>query len=164
LLCGSLGLLGLVAIDGSKFRANNSKDNYFTLKKVEYHKRQIEKCMKMLDENDNEENKNAPLHLKEEDINKKVDEIKDRTKELEDLKKEVKEKCGIAKTDKDCKLMLMNNVGFNSAYNLQAAVDEKNKMVVAVDCTNTKNDRQLLYLMAKKAKEKYASFRANRCI
>jgi len=159
LLCGSLGLLGkeLVAIDGSKFRASNSKDKYFTLKKVEkkieYHKRQIEKYMKMLDENDEEENKNPPLHLKEEDINKKVDEIKDRIKELEDLKKEVKEKCGIAKTDKDCKLMLMNNGGFNPAYNLQAAVDEKNKMVVAVDCTNAINDRQQLYSMAKQVKQ-----------
>ena len=157
LLCENLGFIGgqLLAVDGSKFRANNSKDKYHTLKKVEkkieYREKQILEYIKMLDKNDDEEN--TTLSLKKQDIENKIDEIRNRIDELEKLKEQMKEKTYLAATDSDCKLLLMNNGGFNPAYNVQAAVDEKNKMVVAVESTNAGNDFGQLSSISIQAKE-----------
>lgn len=159
MLCDSLGLLSkeVVAVDGSKFKANNSSARCHTLTKVEKRieklQKTIDEYMKLLDENDNAENKNPPPSFNKEDTLEKLDDLQEKMRELEDLKKEVQEKGSIATTDPDCKLMKMNNSGFNMAYNVQIAVDKKNYIAVAVDTTNAGNDNEQLYDISKQAKE-----------
>ena len=66
MICDSLGLIGkeMVAVDGSKFRANNSNDQYCTAKKtakkIEHYEEQAKKYLVLLDANDEEEKKNPP--------------------------------------------------------------------------------------------------------
>ncbi len=157
LVCESLNLIGseLIVVDGTKMRASNSKDKYYTLKKVEekieYHQKRVSEYMETLEHNDKEESKN--LKLNQEDIENKIDKIKSRIEELEELKTLVAEKGSIATTDADCKLMKMNNGGFNLAYNVQLAVDEKCYLAVAVDVVNAGNDNEQLYNISKQAKE-----------
>jgi hypothetical protein len=51
----------MVAIDGSKFKAVNSKDNNFTPKKLQFHIARVEKhidqYLKQLDDSDKEDEK-----------------------------------------------------------------------------------------------------------
>jgi len=56
-------------------------------------------------------------------------------------------------TDPESRIMKMGNKAFDQAYNCQAAVDEKNQIIVACEATNSPNDKQLLEPMVKKIKE-----------
>ena len=63
IICGELGLIGkeLVAIDGSKFKANNSRNNWLNKKKlnkqIEYYRSSAKKYTELLDSTDEAENK-----------------------------------------------------------------------------------------------------------
>ena len=59
----------------------------------------------------------------------------------------------ISTTDPDARLMKVNNNGADVCYNVQTAVDQKNKLIVDYDVINNAADQGNLYEMAEKAKE-----------
>jgi transcription elongation factor Elf1 len=56
-------------------------------------------------------------------------------------------------TEPEARLMRMGHHGFKVAYNAQAVVNARHKLIVAFDLTNEGNDSRQLYPMAAQAKE-----------
>lgn len=158
ILCDSLNLIGkeIVAIDGTKFRANNGRKKNYTKgkikKQIEYYEENIEKYMEVLDKEDEEETDNKVTASKKE-IEEKIEEAKKRIEELKEKKEKVEKDGEISETDKDARHMKASNNGTDIAHNVQIAVDNKADLVVAVDVTSSPADQGQLSNMAKKAKE-----------
>lgn len=161
LLCNELGLLGkeIVAIDGSKFRANNARKKNLTKGRIEkmlaYFEQAAERYLELLENTDatNDNNaKNTTTYSKEE-MQQKLTKATQRIHDLTKLKQQVEENGEVSLTDKDARIMSVNNMGFDVAYNMQTAVDAKNHIIVAVDTTNSPADQGQLYGMAVEAKK-----------
>lgn len=158
LLCDSLNLIGkeIVAIDGSKFRANNGRRKNYTKGKIEkqikYYEENIEKYIEILDKEDSEANEQK-INISKEDLNKKIEEAKQRIKELEDIKEKVIKEGEISITDPDSRHMKTSNNGTDISHNVQISVDNKADLVIAVDVTSSPADQGQLGNMAIKSKE-----------
>lgn len=158
LLCDELKLVGkeIVAIDGSKFRACNSRRKNYTKGKVEkqikYYQENAEKYMKLLDEEDSHEVDNKVTASKEE-IQRKIKEAQKRIQELQDMQKRIEQNGEISITDQDARHMKANNNGTDIAHNVQISVDSKEHIVVALDVTSNPADQGQLYGMAEKSKK-----------
>ncbi len=157
-LCRKLDLFGkeLVAIDGSKFKAVNSKDRNFTDKLLEKKLKEvdekIEKYLKELDRGDEEEKEDR--RPSQEELQKKIEYLKEREREYKGFRKQMA-KSGdtqISLTDPDSRVFPKKfKVGVG--YNVQTAVDEKHHLIVEQDVTNAVTDIDQLSNMAIKAKE-----------
>lgn len=149
ILCNKLNLIGkeLIAIDGSKFKAVNSKDNNFTKGKltdrITWIDEKIADYLSRLDENDNSE---TPIS------EKSVDEIKAEIEELESRKEKYIEylqtlietnQNQMSITDPEAKLM-KNNGKLDVCYNTQTAVDSKHHIITEFVVTDHCNDLGLL--------------------
>lgn len=158
ILCDSLDLIGkeIVAIDGSKFRANNGRRKNYTKgkiqKQIKYYEENIEKYIAILDKEDLEEKDNK-IMIDKKELNQKIEEAKQRIKELEKIKKEVVEKGEISITDPDSRHMKTSNNGTDISHNVQISVDNKWDLVVAIDVTSNPADQGQLSNMAIKSKE-----------
>ncbi len=158
-LCMKLGLYGkeLVAIDGSKFKAVNSKDRNFTNKK-------LEECIARIDvkiedylyqlENSDSQEDTAEGEKTSEEIAKIITELAARKSQYQAYSTELAETGETQKslTDPDSRLMMANGK-LDVCYNVQSAVDSKNKMVVDFDVTNSAVDKNQLTPMAERAAE-----------
>jgi len=158
-VCVELGLYTreLVAIDGSKFRAANSKDNNITVSKLEDRLKRIEKNItEYLEELDrNDQNEVDTKELTKEELQQKIEVLRQRQEKYNEYIKEMKESNETQKSfvDPESRLMKTHNGGFDVCYNVQTAVDAGSHMVVDFDVTNNCNDMGLLYEGAKRAKE-----------
>lgn len=147
----------LVAIDGSKFRAVNSKDNNLTVTKIEDKLKRIEKnigqYLKELDKYDKNE-QDVKTFTKEE-LQQKLEELKLRKDTYNEYLKEMTEKKETQKSlvDPESRLMHTHSGGFDVCYNVQTAVDAGNHMIVDFEVTNNCNDMGLLCQDAQRAKE-----------
>jgi transposase/uncharacterized protein (UPF0179 family) len=142
-----------VAIDGTKTRAHNSKKNNFSPKKIARHLQYIEEksreYLSALAANDVEE---TGIPVK--DIEQKLNRLKEAKIKYELLGEQL-EKSGetqVSTTDADARALLVQGQVVEVSYNIQAAVDEKHKLVVATHAIN-KNDRNALHRTAMEAKE-----------
>ncbi|KNY26121.1 IS1182 family transposase [Pseudobacteroides cellulosolvens] len=152
-ICNDFNLIGkeLIAIDGTKIRADAAKSKYYTLKKL-----------KFMEELTEEKLKEYLKALEENDCKEATKEISDRIKVLEEkkelyneLKEVLNDTSGISLTDPDAKRMKTGNTkGTIIGYNVQTAVDEKNKLIIDYEVRNDAVDQGLLYDVAKNAKEK----------
>ncbi len=151
-LCKDFDLLGgnTVAIDSAFFEGNASKNSVKTKKQlVSITKKLQTKIDKYLVErgiNDESNLNDDPIF---QEMKKKLESYQE--------KLDVLEKNGetqYSATDKDARL-LNKASGKNPTvgYNVQIAVDDKNKIIVAHDVVNDGNDSQQLANMANKAKE-----------
>jgi transposase len=158
-LCKEWDLFGkeVVAVDGSKFRASNSKKNNFSTKslnrKIKYLEEKIEKYMTEIEENDDEESLDRKPG--KEEIKEKIKELKERKEKYEAYKEEMEKGniTEISTTDPDSRLMATNNNGIDVCFNVQTVVDSKHKLVVDCDVINNPTDHGMLSKMAKSAKE-----------
>ena len=158
-LCMKLELYGkeLASIDGSKFKAVNSKDNNFTKDKLkdrlERIDKKIDEYLSELEETDLEEEL-AEKEKSTEEINKIIKDLKERKVSYEAYSKELEETGETQKslTDPDSRLMLANGK-MDVCYNVQTAVDAKNKLIIEFDVTNKANDMNQLTPMAEKVKD-----------
>jgi transposase len=141
-LCKGWDLFGkeVIAIDGSKFRASNSKESNYNKKKLErrikHIDRKLEEYMNKLDENDaNEIDSRKP---DKEEIRERLRELSNRKKTYQShqAKLEDGEVNEISTTDKDARLMSVNNNGVDVCYNVQTAVDSKHCLIVDCDVIN----------------------------
>lgn len=159
-LCRQLDLFSeaVVAIDGSKFKAVNSRDKNFTTGKMTHSMRRIEESIERylaaLDAADRDEP--AAAQSKSVRIKDKIAALKEkmeRLKELEITMNAAPDK-QVSLSDPDARAMVLS--GGRSGivgYNLQAAVDTKHHLIVAHEVTNVGNDRAQLSSMAKLARE-----------
>ena len=158
ILCDSLNLIGkeIVAIDGSKFRANNGRKRNYTKgkleKQIKYYEENIEKYIEVLDKEDLEET-DKKVKINKNELMRKINEAKQRIDELEKIKKEVEKDGEKSITDPDSRHMKSNNNGTDISHNVQIAVDNKEHLVVAVDVTSSPADQGQLGNMAIQSKE-----------
>jgi len=158
-LCRELELFSakLVAIDGSKFKAVNSRDKNFTRKSV---KRRIKKTqanidryLAKLDAVDEEEPELREVTAEE--LQQKIASMEAKMEELKGRENEVKAHPDkqVSVTDEDARSMMRPGGGSVVGYNVQTAVDEKHHMIVSHEVTNDTTDRQQLDKVAKQAKK-----------
>jgi transposase len=153
-LCRSMDLFtqAIVAIDGSKFKAVNSKDRNDTrasmkrrIARIEQH---IERYLSLLDEADKEEPSARDMKVPE--LEEKIASLKARMKRLKKREREVVAHPDkqISQTDPDSRLMKKGGMGSQVSYNIQTAVDTEHKLIVAHEVTNAPVDRNQLFPIA----------------
>ncbi len=155
LLCSELGLYGkqMIAVDGSKFRASNSRHKSFTKRKIkrmlEHFEESATRYLELLEANEKQdvrEDDEKTVSLKE-----KLEKAQNRIKELEKMAEDIEKNGEISMTDPDARHMSVSNNGTDISHNVQIAVDDKHHLVVAVDVVSTPADQQQLHGMAKQA-------------
>src|SRR6201747_534933 len=159
-LCREMGLLATasVAIDGSKFKAVNNRDNNFTRAKVERRRTQLEegvaRYLSQLDTADRQEPTEA-LAAKVTRLTEKLTKLKEEMGKLAVNEKEVRASPDqqISLTDPDSRSMATSGRGSGVVgYNVQVAVDTEHHLIVTHEVTNSGSDRAQLANMAKQAK------------
>ena len=158
---GDAGLLGktTLGIDGSKFKAVNSKKNNYNQKKIDKHRQFIEdktaKYLQELDELDKEENAKGTdeLQIKKEKIAQGLAKLKERTIKYDTLQQQLDNTTDkqISTTDRDSRSIIIVKNIVEVAYNTQNAVDDKHNLIVHTQATNT-NDGKALATAAAQAK------------
>ncbi|MEP7155690.1 MAG: IS1182 family transposase [Betaproteobacteria bacterium] len=157
-LCRKLNLFAdaLVAIDGSKFKAVNSRDKNFTNAKMEFRMAQIEESIERylveMDTADRAEPEVAKL--KKERLADKIQSLKAQMQKLKNIDASLQAQAGdqLSLTDPDARSM-KNRDGSIVGYNVQSVVDARHHLIVAHEVTNEGVDRNQLKPMAELARE-----------
>ena len=160
-LCRLMGLLtkASVAIDGSKFKAVNTRDKNFTRGKVERRRAQLEKSvaryLAQLDTADLQEPSDElaakTAHLKEKLV--KLENEMQRLAAMEKLMLASPDQ-QISLTDPDSRSMATSGRGSGVVgYNVQVAVDTEHHLIVTHEVTNDGTDRAQLANIACRAKK-----------
>lgn len=159
LLCRKLKLLsaGEVAIDGSKFKAVNSRDRNFTEKKLASRLKHLEasaeRYLSELDRADRQPERSLAPRV--EHLQGKLERIRAEMKRLRGLRRKLRNSAEgqISLTDPDARAMTSKDRGSATVgYNLQSAVDTKHHLIVAHEVTNVGTDRAQLAPMAERAR------------
>jgi len=135
----------IVAIDGSKFKAVNSKENNYTPKKLQFHiarvEKHIEEYLKQLDAADQEEKQVAD----ETSVKDKIAWLQKRLSELKVLEEQVNShpEKQLSTVDPDSRLMKTQGMTRAVCYNVQSAVDSKHHLIVTHEVTNKPDKGQL---------------------
>ena len=159
------GLYGkeLVAIDGTKMRAQNSKKNNISedklQKRLDYNEARFMEYLDELDRADAAIGRGEEPAVSPEAIHKALDEIQQRTQKLEGLLNLLHQAQAedpairqISLIDPEARSLPMNNLGHTDiAYNVQSAVDDKNHLVAHFSVENV-SDVHLLGHSATAAK------------
>ncbi len=145
----NLNLIGgiLLAGDGTKLRAQNSKKNNYNQKKIDRHLAYIENklaeyCAAL--ENADQNNKKV--------IETKIAKQNRHKKEYQAIEKQLK-KSGekqISTSDPQARQLVVRGVITEVCYNIQSTVDAKNKLPIDYQVTN-QNDKKALVGMTEKA-------------
>ena len=147
----------VVAIDGSKFKAVNSKSRNDTRgsikRRIARTEEHIANYLAKLDEADVDEPSATDTHIP--DLQEKLSSLRETLKALKTREKQVLEHPDkqISETDPDARLMKQGGKGSLVGYNLQTAVDVQHKLIVAHEVTNSPTDRGQLLPVAKLVKE-----------
>lgn len=150
----------LVAIDGSKFKADNSRARNVTQKRlaklIEREQAAVTQYLADLeaaDEADEAAGSEVATPLTAAELKAKIATIGDYLKQHEELLAEMKagDESQRSLTDPDSRLMKTAK-GMDVCYNVQMAVDSKHKLIVAEEVTNEGGDREQLATMAQAAK------------
>jgi len=154
MLCYELNLIGkeVIVIDGSKFRASNSRRKNLTKRKVkkiiEHYQEIAEEYVKMLEDSDE---KTEEMDIDKTNVLNSLEKVKDKIIEYQEKALEIEKNGEISLTDTDSKHMSVSNNGTDIAHNVQIVVDRKEHIVVAVDVVSSPADQGQLFRMAEKA-------------
>lgn len=165
LLARELGLVGgaIVAIDGAFFHGNASKESVFTRKRLAEQianlDSEIEAYGRSLDDNDAAETKEPTKDRANGpgvggDLSAEVAALMAKRWRAEaDLARlKVNGETQLSLTDPDARLLVKNGQGI-AGYNVQTAVDDQHKLIVASEVVNDSSDVGQLHAMAKAAKD-----------
>lgn len=170
LLARELGLIGgsIVAIDGSFFHGDASKASVFTRKRLAEQiaklDQEIEAYGRSLRDNDAAEAKDRTKDRADGpasggrgeggDVGAKVAALMaKRSRAQDDLARlEADGETQLSLTDPDARLLVKNGQGI-AGYNVQLAVDDKHKLIVASEVVNDSSDVGQLHAMATAAKQ-----------
>jgi transposase len=148
-----------IGIDGSKFKAVNSKKNNHNQKKIDKHVQFIAektaKYLEELDELDKQEDASGSeeLQLKKERISQGLAKLKERTIKYDSLQQQLDATTDkqISTNDPDSRSIIIVKSIVEVAYNTQNVVDDKHNLIVYTQATNT-NDGKALHKAATGAK------------
>jgi transposase len=158
-LCRKVGLFAraVAAIDGSKFKAVNTRDKNFTRASIQRRMEQVEasitRYLSLLETADRQEGE-----LAEAKAGRLKERIASLRKQMRDLQaREVEVHAApdqqISLSDPDARAMATNGKGTGLVgYNVQVAVDTEYHLIVAHEVTNIGHDRSQLANMAGQAK------------
>ena len=157
-VCRQLNLFSqaVVAIDGSKFKAVNSRDRNFTSAKMERRQQQVEdsinRYLAALDTADRAEPAVAVAERGR--LNDKIAALKEQMQRLKALEGQMNDAPDqqLSLTDPDARSMMTRGAGI-VGYNVQTAVDTEHHLIVAHEVTNVGSDRNQLSTMALQARE-----------
>ncbi len=159
-LCRRLDLFtqALVAIDGSKFKAVNSRDRNFTRAKMKRRLEQIEASIdRYLSQLDTADRQGPSVaEAKTSRLKDKIEALKNEMQRLKKLEGEMLQQPDqqISLTDPDARSMATSGRGSGMVgYNVQTAVDAKHHLIVAHEVTNVGADRGQLSNMANQARK-----------
>jgi transposase len=159
-LCRQFNLFtrAVVAIDGSKFKAVNTRDKNFTVAKVGKRIEQVEasiaRYLAALDRADRQGGDVAEaktVRLKE-----KIEGLRRQMQSLQEMGKQVETSPDkqVSLTDPDARSMATSGKGTGIVgYNVQIAVDAEHHLIVAHEVTNIGSDRAQLTSMGRKARD-----------
>ena len=160
MMCRQLGLIGgaTVAIDGSRFRAVNTRDKNYTPGAIRLRMDQVDasiaRYLKMLDTADRQEDPVGEIRVAR--LSKRLEALRRQMRQLQAMDEAVAAAPDhqVSLTDPDARAMATNGKGTGMVgYNVQAAVDAKYHLIVAHEVTNIGHDRSQLANMARQAKE-----------
>jgi len=159
-ICRHMGLFrrSNIVVDGSKFKAVNSRDQNYTPAKIkariEQTEKRVSRYLDELDRADREQSKS---------FTPRVSHLKDRLRAAKQLLRrlgEIEKSVGnspdrqISMTDPDARSIATSGKGTGMVgYNVQTAVDTKHHLVVAHEVTNFGHDRTMLASVSKQAKQ-----------
>ena len=159
-LCSNLKLFSqaAVAIDGSKFKAVNSRDRNFTPTKVEARKKQIEESIQRYLDVLEKADRTQPGEFvaKTDRLKDKIETLRAQMRRMKSIEEQLAKQAEpqISMTDPDARSMVSLAKGTGIVgYNVQVAVDTKHHLIVAHEVTNDGNDRAQLSKMAIAARE-----------
>jgi transposase len=165
-LCRELGLFtsAIVALDGSKFKAVNSRDNNFTAnkvaKRIEQAETHIVRYLTALERADRQGGEIA--EAKTPRLKEKIEGLRHRIEDLKAMGQRLEAEPGtqVSLTDPDARAMSSRGKGTDVVgYNVQLAVDVEHHLILAHEVSNVGNDRAMLASMGEKARD--ASGRAS---
>jgi transposase len=145
----------LLAVDGTKIRAVNSKANCYTtdvlLKKIATIDAHISNYMAAMDELDQTEEDETTYTC--ERLQEILDDFHARKERYEGYVEDLKEsgEKQLLTTDPDARRMHSKD-GFHCSYNIQTAVDSENHLICAYEVTNHNTDQGLLNDLCQEAK------------
>jgi transposase len=141
----------LLAIDGSKFRAVNSKSNSYNketlvkkLVRIEEHISRFLEEMDQFDKTEPEERKLSKAELKE-----RIMQLRERKNKYEGFLEQLNQtgQTQILTTDPEARVMQSKD-GFHCYYNVQTAVDDGSHLIAEYEVTNNCTDQGLLQQVA----------------
>ncbi len=159
-LCRQLNLFtrAVIAIDGSKFKAVNTRDKNFTVAKVARRIEQVDanivRYLAALDRADREESDVAEARTAR--IKDKIAGLRRQMQALREMEQTVQDAPDqqVSLTDPDARSMATSGRGTGVVgYNVQTAVDAEHHLIVAHEVTNQGHDRTQLAPMALKARQ-----------
>lgn len=140
---------GFSSIDGSKFQANNSKNNNFTKNKLDDRIKWLDghtdEYLRILKEMDEEKDLDEDVELTRGLVEQKLKEAQERLERYRGYQK-IMEETGASQlslTDADAQLMKNKN-GFAVSYNPQTAVDSETHLIRNFEMTNQVTDHGLI--------------------
>jgi len=160
LLCREIGLIagGTVAVDGSRFKAVNTRDKNYTPGAIRLRMEQVDasiaRYLGMLDTADRQEDQVAGMRVNR--LSDRLEALRRRMRELQAMERAVADAPNhqVSLTDPDARAMATNGKGTGTVgYNVQAAVDAKHHLIIAHEVTNVGHDRSPLANMARQTKE-----------
>ena len=157
-LCMGLGLYGakLVAVDGVKFKAVNSRDKSYNRKMLAYRLKVIdERVSEYIREMEAQDRKDEKCKSKDAELlQEKVKKLLKSKDECTEILAKLKESGlnEVSMVDPDSRFM-RNHGAVEPCYNSHVAVDAKNHLIVDYNVTNAAVDKSELGMIAKEAKE-----------
>lgn len=158
-LCRGLKLLSsdMVAIDGSKFKASNSRDLNYTTGKLDKRQQQIEESVQRYLDLIETADRTSPtgFAVKTVRLYEKIARLRLQMRELAQIRRQLEKQPEkqLSMTDPDARSMATSGRGSGIVgYNVQAAVDTKHHLIVEHEVTNVGNDHGQLSRMALAAK------------
>ncbi len=135
-----------IAIDSFKIRAQNSLKNNFNERKVKRHIDYIDNKIAQYEQVLDQEF--------DEDIKDKLENSKQKKANYQSIDKQLKEITDgqLSTTDPDSRAVVFQRNSVKVGYNVQAASDSKNKLLIAAD-TGDVNDTKALAVMVEKAQQ-----------
>ena len=158
-LCKRLDLIGgkVIATDGTKLRAQNSKKNNFNQKKIDDHLAFIEsklhEYLDALDMADTAETMGLDADVDKEKIREKITRLNEKKQQYKKLEEQLIQtgQQQISTTDPDSRKLAVRQNILEVCYNIQTSVDDKNYLPIDFKTTNN-NDTHALANMAIRAK------------
>ncbi|WP_132055674.1 IS1182 family transposase [Pseudocnuella soli] len=147
-----------IAIDGCRFRAQNSRKNNYNEDKIRrqltYIDHKVSEYLAEMNELDRKENKKQKDEKRLQELAKNKTWMKERKNLYLHLKKQLEQSSAaqISTTDPDSRAVVHKTGVVEVSYNTQVACDAKHSLVVHYAITN-ENDRKALHATAMAAKE-----------